>query len=145
MLFSRSLCSIEIGKVFLSVRSAATDTRFTALYGKPYIPAAKDTWNLLRKRGIDALVNDSLVGIVLTTGAYIVGRECRARQQFSSGLELIPVCACSVDGIVRVSLRESTRELILECRLTLSSSFATRHRNTMPRANTPRLSSCLEH
>ncbi|KAI5449166.1 putative choline transporter, variant 2 [Naganishia albida] len=44
-----------------------------ALYGKPYIPAAKDTWNLLRKRGIDALVNDSLVGIVLTTGAYIVG------------------------------------------------------------------------
>ncbi|KAJ9106065.1 hypothetical protein QFC20_004127 [Naganishia adeliensis] len=44
-----------------------------ALYGKPYIPAAKDTWNLLRKRGIDALVNDSLVGLVLTTGAYIVG------------------------------------------------------------------------
>ncbi|KAJ9093201.1 hypothetical protein QFC21_006518 [Naganishia friedmannii] len=37
------------------------------------VPAAKDTWNLLRKRGVDALVNDSLVGIVLTTGAYIVG------------------------------------------------------------------------
>lgn len=37
------------------------------------VAAAKDTWNLLRKRGIDALVNDSLVGIVLTTGAYIVG------------------------------------------------------------------------
>lgn len=37
------------------------------------IPAAKDTWNLLKKRGIDALVNDSLVGMVLTTGAYIVG------------------------------------------------------------------------
>ncbi|KAJ9105789.1 hypothetical protein QFC20_004276 [Naganishia adeliensis] len=56
-----------------------------ALYGKPYgritlpfkfpIPtpvvhkyrAAKDTWNLLRKRGINALVNHSLLGIVSTT------------------------------------------------------------------------------
>jgi hypothetical protein len=35
----------------------------TALYGKAYIPAAKDTWHLLTDRGIDALINDSLVGI----------------------------------------------------------------------------------
>lgn len=34
----------------------------TALYGKAYIPAAKDTWRLMKDRGIDALVNDSLVG-----------------------------------------------------------------------------------
>ncbi|KAH9946970.1 DUF580-domain-containing protein [Amylocystis lapponica] len=47
-----------------------------ALYGKPYIPAAKDTWHLLVDRGIDALVNDSLVGMTLTWGAYAVGLMC---------------------------------------------------------------------
>jgi len=44
-----------------------------ALYGKAYIPAAKDTWKLFKDRGIDAIVNDSLVGMTLTWGAYIVG------------------------------------------------------------------------
>ena len=36
---------------------------FSALYGKPYIQSAKDTWRLFKDRGIDALVNDSLVGM----------------------------------------------------------------------------------
>ncbi|KAJ3570358.1 hypothetical protein NP233_g4447 [Leucocoprinus birnbaumii] len=44
-----------------------------ALYGKPYLPAAKDTWRLFKDRGIDALVNDSLVGMTLTWGAYAIG------------------------------------------------------------------------
>jgi len=44
-----------------------------ALYGKPYIAAAQDTWRLFKDRGIDALVNDSLVGMTLTWGAYVVG------------------------------------------------------------------------
>ncbi|KAK7472552.1 pH nine-sensitive protein 1 [Stygiomarasmius scandens] len=44
-----------------------------ALYGKPYIDAAKDTWRLFKDRGIDALINDSLVGMTLTWGAYAVG------------------------------------------------------------------------
>lgn len=34
-----------------------------ALYGKPYLAAAKDTWRLFKNRGIDALINDSLVGM----------------------------------------------------------------------------------
>ena len=63
-----------------------------ALYGKSYITAAKDTFRLFRDRGIDAIVNDSLVSMsecqvwskiisgmlsltssALTWGAYIVG------------------------------------------------------------------------
>ncbi|KAF9531624.1 plasma-membrane choline transporter-domain-containing protein [Crepidotus variabilis] len=44
-----------------------------ALYGKSYIPAAKDTWRLFKDRGIDALVNDSLVSMTLTWGAYGIG------------------------------------------------------------------------
>jgi len=47
-----------------------------ALYGKSYIPAAKDTWRLFKDRGIDALVNDSLVGMTLTWGAYMIGLIC---------------------------------------------------------------------
>jgi hypothetical protein len=44
-----------------------------ALYGKPYIAAAKDTFRLFRDRGITAIVNDSLVGMMITWGAYAVG------------------------------------------------------------------------
>jgi hypothetical protein len=44
-----------------------------ALYGKAYIPAAKDTWRMFRDRGIDALVNDSLVGMTMMWGAYVIG------------------------------------------------------------------------
>lgn len=47
-----------------------------ALYGKPYITAARDTWRLFKDRGIDALVNDSLVSMTLTWGAYAVGMLC---------------------------------------------------------------------
>jgi len=43
-------------------RRIATNPRL-ALYGKGYIPAAKDTWRLFKDRGIDALVNDSLVSM----------------------------------------------------------------------------------
>ncbi|KAI0745667.1 plasma-membrane choline transporter-domain-containing protein [Earliella scabrosa] len=47
-----------------------------ALYGKPYIEAAKDTWRLFTDRGIDAIINDSLVGMTLTWGAYVTGLLC---------------------------------------------------------------------
>jgi hypothetical protein len=47
-----------------------------ALYGKPYIAAAKDTWTMMRSRGIDALVNDCLIGPVLSMGAVFVGFMC---------------------------------------------------------------------
>ncbi|SAM73318.1 probable Protein PNS1 [Ustilago bromivora] len=44
-----------------------------ALYGNSYIRAAKETWSLLMDRGIDALINDSLVNIVFNCGAFIIG------------------------------------------------------------------------
>ena len=43
-----------------------------ALYGKAYIPAAKDTWKMMRDRGIDALVNDCLIAPVITMGSLFV-------------------------------------------------------------------------
>ncbi|CDZ96815.1 integral to plasma membrane protein [Phaffia rhodozyma] len=49
-----------------------------ALYGKSYIPAAKDAWRLMKDRGIDALVNDSLVGMVFRWGAYVIAILCAA-------------------------------------------------------------------
>ncbi|KAK4099569.1 DUF580-domain-containing protein [Parathielavia hyrcaniae] len=47
-----------------------------ALYGKAYIPAAKDTWRMIKDRGIDALVNECLIGPVLGVGATFVGYAC---------------------------------------------------------------------
>ncbi|KAK3942567.1 plasma-membrane choline transporter-domain-containing protein [Diplogelasinospora grovesii] len=47
-----------------------------ALYGKAYIPAAKDTWRMIKDRGIDALVNECLVGPVLSMGATFVAYAC---------------------------------------------------------------------
>ncbi|KAH9935626.1 plasma-membrane choline transporter-domain-containing protein [Fomitopsis serialis] len=40
------------------------------------LQAAQSAWHLLRDRGIDALVNDSLVGMTLTWGSYAVGLIC---------------------------------------------------------------------
>lgn len=34
-----------------------------ALYGKSYLKAAQDTWRMFKDRGVDALINDSLVGM----------------------------------------------------------------------------------
>ncbi|PWN47996.1 DUF580-domain-containing protein [Violaceomyces palustris] len=47
-----------------------------ALYGNSYVAAAKETWTLLKQKGIDAIINDSLVNIVWTMGAYIIGVCC---------------------------------------------------------------------
>ncbi|KIJ68160.1 hypothetical protein HYDPIDRAFT_83809 [Hydnomerulius pinastri MD-312] len=47
-----------------------------ALYGKSYINAAKDTYKMFKDRGIDALVNDSLVGTTLLFGGYVTGLLC---------------------------------------------------------------------
>ncbi|KAJ4158349.1 uncharacterized protein LMH87_008880 [Akanthomyces muscarius] len=47
-----------------------------ALYGKKYIAAAKDTWKMIKDRGIDALVNECLIGPVLSFGAMFVGYAC---------------------------------------------------------------------
>lgn len=47
-----------------------------ALYGKPYITAAKDTWHLLTDRGVDAIINDTIVGMAMTWGSFFIGALC---------------------------------------------------------------------
>ncbi|KAL8298648.1 hypothetical protein RB597_007322 [Gaeumannomyces tritici] len=47
-----------------------------ALYGKAYFAAAKDTWTMIKDRGIDALVNECLIGPVLSMGAMFVAFAC---------------------------------------------------------------------
>ena len=59
---------IEIGRQrSLSPRAQRTPadphSPLPALYGKPYLSAAKDTWRLFKDRGIDAIINDSLVSM----------------------------------------------------------------------------------
>ncbi|KAL2854967.1 plasma-membrane choline transporter-domain-containing protein [Aspergillus pseudoustus] len=47
-----------------------------ALYGKAYIPSAKDTWTMMKDRGIDALITDCLIGPVITMGSVFVSYVC---------------------------------------------------------------------
>lgn len=47
-----------------------------ALYGKAYIPSAKDTWAMMKDRGVDALVTDCLIGPVITMGSMFVSYVC---------------------------------------------------------------------
>ncbi|KAI1297784.1 putative choline transporter, neither null mutation nor overexpression affects choline transport [Mortierella claussenii] len=35
-----------------------------AIYGKPYLQAAKDTWTILQDRGVEQIINDNLIGNV---------------------------------------------------------------------------------
>ncbi|KAG0081293.1 putative choline transporter, neither null mutation nor overexpression affects choline transport [Linnemannia elongata] len=44
-----------------------------AIYGKAYIPAARDTWNILKDRGIVQIINDNLIGNVWAMGAIMAG------------------------------------------------------------------------
>ena len=44
-----------------------------AIYGKDFCDAAKSTWKLVKSKGIDALINDSLIGYVLGLGTFCVG------------------------------------------------------------------------
>ncbi|KAI9316911.1 plasma-membrane choline transporter-domain-containing protein [Dichotomocladium elegans] len=44
-----------------------------AIFGEAFIPAARRTWNLIKDRGIDAMINDSLIGNVLFMGGLLVG------------------------------------------------------------------------
>ncbi|KAM4057245.1 plasma-membrane choline transporter [Hirsutella rhossiliensis] len=47
-----------------------------ALYNKPYFKAASDTWRMIKDRGIDALVNECLIGPVFSFGAMFIGFAC---------------------------------------------------------------------
>jgi uncharacterized integral membrane protein len=44
-----------------------------AIYGKPFCRAAKDTLTLIKDRGVDAIINDNLIGTVLVIGGFLVG------------------------------------------------------------------------
>lgn len=38
---------------------------FVSLYGKSYLRSAKETWHMVREKGMDALINDNLIGAAL--------------------------------------------------------------------------------
>lgn len=49
---------------------------YISLYGKAYFASAKETWRMIKDRGIDALINECLVGPVLSMGCLFVGVTC---------------------------------------------------------------------
>jgi len=47
-----------------------------AVYGKTYCEAARDTWALIHSHGYEAIINDNLIGNVLSMGALLGGIIC---------------------------------------------------------------------
>jgi len=44
-----------------------------AIYGKTYCQAARDTWDLVHTHGVEAIINDNLIGNVTTMACFISG------------------------------------------------------------------------
>lgn len=91
-----------------------------SLYGKSYVTAAKDTWRLFKDRGIDALVNDSLVGMTLTWGAYAVGLLSTL---FSYLYIRITAPSYNTDGQYTAPILLFSFLIGVQCSLTLSSAI----------------------
>ncbi|CEP12232.1 hypothetical protein [Parasitella parasitica] len=47
-----------------------------AIYGQAFIPTARRTWTMIKDRGIEAMINDNLIGNVLFMGGLLVGVLC---------------------------------------------------------------------
>lgn len=47
-----------------------------ALYGDAYIPAAKETWPVVKDHGVDVLITNCLLGPVLSMGVVGVAYIC---------------------------------------------------------------------
>eukprot|EP00270_Netrium_digitus_P000891 TRINITY_DN1102_c0_g1_i1.p1 TRINITY_DN1102_c0_g1~~TRINITY_DN1102_c0_g1_i1.p1 ORF type:complete len:505 (+),score=102.97 TRINITY_DN1102_c0_g1_i1:166-1680(+) len=47
-----------------------------AIYGKSFMAAARDTWQLFKAQGIEVLINDDLTSTVLMMGSVISGLVC---------------------------------------------------------------------
>lgn len=78
-----------------------------AIYGKGYCEAAKDTFTLFKQTGLDALVNDSLIGAVLSFGSIIVALVCalvgflyvKASEVISQDTSVY-VTVCIISGLI---------------------------------------------
>ncbi|KAI8381023.1 plasma-membrane choline transporter-domain-containing protein [Radiomyces spectabilis] len=71
-----------------------------AIYGQGFIPSAKRTWSLMQDRGLEALVNDNLIGNVLFMGGLLVGVLCSllgfiylevARPAYNASGNMVPI------------------------------------------------------
>ncbi|KAG9290148.1 hypothetical protein G9A89_010454 [Geosiphon pyriformis] len=80
-----------------------------AIFGKSYCEAAKDTWTLIKDRGVEAIINDNLIGNVLAMGAIFIGVLCALFgyayiKIFTSGFDttriLVLVLVCFLLGLM---------------------------------------------
>ncbi|KAI9594088.1 plasma-membrane choline transporter-domain-containing protein [Syncephalis fuscata] len=87
-----------------------------AIYGKPFCQAAKDTWSMIKNRGVEAIINDNLIGNVLGIGSLLIGvitgtigylYLLAKKDDFiarNSTYVIIAVIACFLIGIAMMSL-----------------------------------------
>lgn len=49
---------------------------YVAIYGEPFVASAKSTWNLIKTRGLDAIINDNLTGTCVWMFALLNAVVC---------------------------------------------------------------------
>ena len=88
-----------------------------AIYGKPYIQAAKDTWALAKSSGIELLVNDNILGYVFGIASLASGLLCAGFAYLTnmwhtpawSSEELLALCFVSfILGLVSMAIVSET-------------------------------------
>lgn len=89
---------------------------YIALYGKPYIAAAKDTWTMIKQRGIDALINECLLGPVFSMGATFVGYACALLAHlYLVGQTLLFLCRLLISMTLTILFLVGIHQPFLQC------------------------------
>lgn len=115
-----------------------------ALYGKPYFQAAKDTWNMIKDRGIDALVNVSFAVFIsawerlLTSDRNASSARCCPLAPCSSPLRAPswPTCTSSSRS-QHTTATAASRPWSWPLRTSSASRSRTSSRRPCPAASTP--------
>jgi hypothetical protein len=87
-----------------------------AIYGKPFCQACKDTWALIKDRGVEAIINDSLVDNVLSVGTFFIAfltcgfgylylnSKGEGFIEDNQGFTAIVLIGCFITGLVMMSM-----------------------------------------
>lgn len=81
-----------------------------AIYGQAFVPTARKTWTMIKDRGIEAMINDNLIGNVLFMGGLLVGvlsgllgfiylRVAKPAYNVNGGMTPVVVMMCFLIGL----------------------------------------------